>query len=81
MPPKGGNGKAKAEAAVEEEPAAKKAATMPPKGVGKGKAKADATVEKFSATTLEVLNSKMHRSCTVVRLKRNSPHGVTDDHI
>ena len=42
MPPRVGRGKAKAEAAVEEEPAAKKAATMPPKGVGKGKEKADA---------------------------------------
>ena len=53
MPPKGGGkGKAKADAAVEEEPAAKKAATMPPKGFGKGKAKADAAVEEEHAATV-----------------------------
>ena len=50
MPPKGGGrGREKADAAVEEEPAAKTAeTTMPPK-VRKGKAKADAAVEEEPA--------------------------------
>ena len=50
MPPNGGGrGKAKTDAAAEDEPAAKKAATMPPKGVGGVKAKADAAAEEEPA--------------------------------
>ncbi len=45
--------KAKADAAVEEEPVAKKAAAMPPKGGGKRKAKADAAVEESAAAAVE----------------------------
>ena len=45
--------KANADAAVEEEPAAKKAAAMPPKGGVKGKAKAGAAVEESAAAAVE----------------------------
>ena len=85
MPPKGGGrGRGKADAAVEEEPAAKTEETnMPPK-VRKGKAKADAAVEEEpAAKKAAIMQPKVGKdvpaepaaktAATIARYARASP--------